>query len=226
MRLTLLTTLILPSLGWASSGHVATLEKEAFSLFSRNSGYEFSSDSRVLFPSNTVEDINSGCKKPVIESVSSARRKLSSAKIAIRCQKGISIVARATVQGKVKVLASSGFNKKDTPLNIAKFEPIFMSVSDVRGSIFLGDATNQAFTLKNNMKPSEILTTRDLKRTEDVKKNAKITAFIETKGITIRMDAIALKGGVVGEEIPVKNANSGKKFSAVVHKKNQVQVVK
>lgn len=226
MRLLSLTALMLPSLVWASSVQVAELEAKAFTLFSRNSGYEFSDNSKVIFPSNTVEDITSGCSKPIIKSVSSARRKLSSAKVAIRCQNGVSIVTRATVQGKVKVQASSGFNKKDTPLNIARFEPIFMSVSDVRGNVFLGDVSDEAFTLKNNMKPNEVLTTRDLKRTEDIEKNAKITAFIETKGITIKMDAIALKGGVIGEEIPVKNANSGKKFLAVVHKKNQVQVVK
>ncbi len=217
---------MLPTIAWAANV-ISTdeLEREAFERYALNSEFVFSDDTRVSFPASVKSDI-SECYGATLSNVGSANRKLSHVKVEVDCDNGRSLTFRAPVLGNVQVYRSMEFSKKEIALELLRLKQTFVSIQDAPNGFYSGSVSGTRLSLKSNIKLDEILLKRDLKRTQDVERNQEITAIAEINGIRIQMDAIALKDGIIGEVIPVKNANSGKRFSAVVSKKGQVKVVK
>lgn len=124
----------------------------------------------------------------------------------------------------IKVVVAKTDLPRRTQLSSSLLSLQEMDLNKVRGDYFtsLDEATGHL--TKNRVRAGEILTSNNLVVSAAVNKGEQV-AIIATNGkISVRMQGEALENGKIGEQIRVKNLQSGRTIRAVVVARGRVKV--
>lgn len=121
------------------------------------------------------------------------------------------VVARNDLPRKAKLHASM--------LNLTE-----MDVSRVRGDYFTRFDEVEGYQLRNRLRAGDVLSSKNLLATDAVTRGEQI-AIVATNGVlSVRMAGEALDSGKVGDQIRVRNLQSGRVIRALVVGRGKVEV--
>ena len=115
------------------------------------------------------------------------------------------------------VLVLSQPLKKGTILNSTHFKKISISVPQNDGQILTQSTEIENFELLHDMGSEQIIHSFDVKPSVMVKRGQEVTlVFGQGRGFTISVKTEALQDGIMGEQVKLKNVESGRIISGVV----------
>jgi len=121
------------------------------------------------------------------------------------------VVAKTDLPRKAKLHASM--------LNLTE-----MDVSRVRGDYFIDFNEVEGYQLRNRLRAGDVLSSKNLLVTDAVNRGEQI-AIVATNGVlSVRMGGEALDGGKIGDQIRVRNLQSGRVIRALVVGRGRVEV--
>lgn len=99
-----------------------------------------------------------------------------------------------------------------------------VDVSKVRGDYYTQTAALQGLQLRNRVRAGEVITSNNLLVTDAVNRGEQI-AIVATNGtLSVRMSGEALDSGKLGDQVRVKNLQSGRVIRALVVGRGKVEV--
>lgn len=180
-------------------------------------------DPKLTFPKH-IHKLFDKCMDASVDSMGSARKRLSSTKLTISCDGGREASFWARLEGSVDVHISSSRNRKGTPLDKAFFQVKRMSVQEPRDGFYVPSMLDGNFKLRRNVGIDDVLYFDDLEKVFDIEKGELVTAMVKVAGVAVSTKVVALDSGSAGESIEVVNKTSDKKFMATVVAKGVVEV--
>ncbi|GLR64604.1 flagellar basal body P-ring formation chaperone FlgA [Marinospirillum insulare] len=97
-------------------------------------------------------------------------------------------------------------------------------VSRVRGDYFTSLAEVTGFQLRNRLRAGDVLSSKNLLETDAVNRSEQITIVATNGVLSVRMGGEALDSGKVGDQIRVRNLQSGRVIRALVVGRGKVEV--
>jgi len=97
-------------------------------------------------------------------------------------------------------------------------------VSRVRGNYFTNLAEVEGYQLRNRLRAGDILSSKNLLATDAVNRGEQITIVATNGVLSVRMTGEALNSGKIGDQIRVKNLQSGRVIRALVVGRGRVEV--
>lgn len=121
------------------------------------------------------------------------------------------VVARTDLQRRAQLSAAM--------LNLTEVD-----VSRVRGDYFTSLDQVQGATLRNRVRAGDVISSKNLLITDAVNRNEQISITATNGTLSVRMRGEALDSGKVGDQVRVKNLQSGRVIRALVVGRGKVEV--
>lgn len=99
-----------------------------------------------------------------------------------------------------------------------------MDVSRVRGDYFTDFAELQGVTLRNRVRAGDVISSNNLLIADAVNRGEQITIVATNGTLSVRMGGEALDSGKVGDQVRVRNLQSGRVIRALVVARGKVEV--
>lgn len=99
-----------------------------------------------------------------------------------------------------------------------------MDVSRVRGDYFTGFNEVEGYQLRNRLRAGDVLSSKNLLATDAVNRGEQITIVATNGVLSVRMGGEALDSGKLGDQIRVRNLQSGRVIRALVVGRGKVEV--
>lgn len=124
----------------------------------------------------------------------------------------------------IKVVVAKTDLPRKAKLSSSMLSITEVDVSRVRGEYFTRLSEVRGFQLRNRMRAGDVLSSKNLLATDAVNRGEQI-AIIATNGILrVRMGGEALNSGKIGDQIRVRNLQSGRIIRALVVGRGKVEV--
>ncbi len=99
-----------------------------------------------------------------------------------------------------------------------------VDVSRVRGDYFTDLAELQGVTLRNRVRAGDVISSNNLLATDAINRGEQISIVATNGTLSVRMSGEALDSGKVGDQVRVRNLQSGRVIRALVVGRGRVEV--
>ena len=138
------------------------------------------------------------------------------------------IVDRFAVTTEVRtfedLVVTTGKIKKHEKISLDKVELKRIETTKLRREYFTDIKSLSGYRAKRVVSGKRIITLADLEHVPVINKGDKITIVCQGRGVRVTARGVALRDGVIGEKIPVKNLSGGARLIAQVIDAGKVSV--
>jgi len=121
------------------------------------------------------------------------------------------------------VVAKNSLNRGDS-IDESFIEIKKMDVSRIRGDYFTSTSSVIGMQVRNRIRPGQVITPRQLNSVQAISRGDQVIIRASSSSLTIRMTGEALEAGNLGEQIRVRNLQSGRTIHARIVEQGIVEV--
>ena len=122
------------------------------------------------------------------------------------------------------LVVTTGKIKKHEKISLDKVELKRIETTKLRREYFTDIKSLSGYRAKRVVSGKRIITLADLEHVPVINKGDKITIVCQGRGVRVTARGVALRDGVIGEKIPVKNLSGGARLIAQVIDAGKVSV--
>lgn len=165
------------------------------------------------------------CASPLMVEVQGNNELRGRVNLKVSClDKNWFIYLSADIAHYLKVVVARIDLQRRASLTPSMLSLVEMDVSKVRGDYFTNPADLQGVTLRNRVRSGDVISSNNLLATDAVNRKEQITIVATNGTLSVRMSGEALDSGKVGDQIRVRNLQSGRVIRALVVGRGRVEV--
>lgn len=165
------------------------------------------------------------CASPLMVEVQGEKELRGRVNLKVSClDKDWFVYLAADIAHYIKVVVAQTDLPRKANLTVSMLSLAEVDVSRVRGDYFTDIAELQGITLRNRVRAGEVISSNNLLASDAVNRKEQITIVATNGTLSVRMSGEALDSGKVGDQVRVRNLQSGRVIRALVVGRGRVEV--